>query len=674
MSMQTQQDLDQLAINTIRFLSVDAVEAAQSGHPGTAMALAPLSYVLWTRFLRFDPQRPEWPNRDRFILSCGHVSMLLYSLLYLTGYDLSLDDLKQFRQWGSPAAGHPERGLAPGIETTTGPLGQGFANGVGMAIAQHYLATQFNQPGHTILDHDIYVFVSDGDLMEGVSAEAASLAGHLQLDRLIYFYDDNHITIDGPTELAFTERVDQRFEGYGWFVQRVDDANDLDEIECAIEAARAESTRPSLITVRSHIGFGSPGKQDTASAHGAPLGADEVRATKDNLGWPHEPSFHVPEDALAHFRQAVQRGAARSAEWDEQFSAYQADHPDLAVRWTRMLQRELPDGWDHDLPVYAPSDKPIATRKASGQALNAIATHLPELIGGSADLAPSNNTLIADSEDFSVTDRGGRNLRFGVREHAMGGVLSGMAAHGWLRPYGATFLVFSDYMRPSVRLAALMELPTIYVYTHDSIGLGEDGPTHQPIEHLASLRAIPGLVVIRPGDANEAVAAWCTVMEHRDGPTTLVLTRQSLPVLAGTAELAREGVSRGGYVLADAVAGSLELILIATGSEVAVALKARAQLEADGTGVRVVSLPSWELFDAQPQSYRDLVLPPLVSRRVAIEAASPMGWERYVGSSGRIIGIDRFGASAPAQVLMEQYGITAEHLVGVAQSLIGGTA
>ncbi len=658
--MTHQEELDQLGINTLRTLAIDGVQKANSGHPGMPMGAAAMAYVLWTRFLRHNPANPTWPDRDRFVLSAGHGSMLLYGLLHLTGYDLPLEELQSFRQWGSRTPGHPEYGLAPGVETTTGPLGQGFTNGVGMAIAEAYLAAHFNRPGHQILDHYVYAIVSDGDLMEGVASEAASLAGHLRLGKLIYLYDDNRISIEGSTDLTFTEDRGRRFEAYSWHVQRVD-GYDLEGIAAAIGAAQADP-RPSLIICRTHIGYGSPHKQDTAEVHGAPLGEEELRLTKENLGWPTEPRFLIPDQALAHFRQALERGRVWETEWQARFDAYAAEYPDLAEEWRSVMAGELPAGWDVALPTFRPEDGPVATRVASGKVLNAIAPHLPTLIGGSADLAPSCNTYLKGYGDFSADNRGGRNLHFGVREHAMGGILSGLALHGGVIPYGSTFLVFSDYMRPSIRLAAMMKLPVIYVFTHDSIGIGEDGPTHQPIEQIAALRAIPHLTVIRPADATETVVAWRVALEHRAGPVALLFTRQSLPVLDRTALAPAAGLTRGAYVLAEAEGGRPDVILIATGSEVHVALAARRRLAEQGVRARVVNMPSWELFERQPPSYRDEVLPPEVTARLAIEAGVPQGWHRYVGDRGDVIGVERFGASAPYKVLWEKYGFTAENV------------
>ncbi len=661
--------LDQLCINTIRCLAMDAVQKANSGHPGLPMGAAAVAYVLWTRFLRHHPRNPHWPNRDRFILSAGHGCMLLYSLLHLTGYDLSLDEIKQFRQWGSKTPGHPEHLLAEGVETTTGPLGQGFSNGVGMAIAGKYLESYFNRPGHELLNYKVYAIVSDGDLMEGVASEAASLAGHLGLNNLIYVYDNNHITIEGSTDLAFTENPGKRFEAYSWFVQNLPDGNDLEAVDGALRAARAEKERPSLIIARTHIAYGSPNKQDTAAAHGAALGEDEVKLTKQKLGWPLEPNFYMPEEALAHFREALQRGERAEAEWQERFEAYRRAFADLAAAWDSYARGELPGGWAAKMPAFKPADGPMATRQASGKVLNAIAPSLPMLIGGSADLAPSTDTLLKGMGDFQKGNYGGRNLHFGVREHSMGGIVNGMALSG-LRPYGATFLIFSDYMRPTIRLAALMEAPSIFVFTHDSVFLGEDGPTHQPIEHLPALRAIPSLCLIRPADANETVVAWRVAIERRRGPVALALTRQGLPVIDREKYASAEGLTRGAYVLAEAKGRPPEILLIASGSEVAIALEAYGRLSAEGISARVVSMPSWDLFEEQPQSYRDEVFPPSVAARLAIEAASPLGWERYVGPKGAVIGMTRFGASAPYKVLAEKFGFTATNVVQRAHEVL----
>jgi transketolase len=660
--------LDDLCVNAVRVLAMDAVQAANSGHPGTPMGLAPLAYVLWTRHLRHNPADPHWLGRDRFVLSAGHASMLLYSLLYLTGYAVTLEDLKAFRQWESATPGHPEFGHTPGVETTTGPLGQGFANGVGMAIAEAHLAALFNRPGEDVINHRTYVIVSDGDLMEGISHEAASLAGHLKLGKLIAFYDDNHITIEGSTALAYSDDVAARFGAYGWHVLRVTDANDLTALDQAIVAARAEAERPSLVIVPSHIAYGSPNKQDTAGAHGSPLGEEEVRLTKESLGWPLAEPFAVPDEALAEWRKAAERGHALQLVWEQRYAAYRQAYPELAADLERRLAGHLPDGWVDALPAFEPQTKPLATRAASGRVLQSIGPVVRELVGGAADLAPSTDTLLDGAADFSATDRAGRNFHFGVREHAMGGILNGMSLHGGIIPFGATFLIFSDYMRPSIRLAAMMGRHVIYVFTHDSIGLGEDGPTHQPIEMLAGLRSVPGLVVIRPADANETAYAWRAALERRDGPVALALTRQGLPVLDRTALSPADGVLKGGYVLSDAERP--RAIVMASGSEVAIALDAQRQLAADGIAVRVVSMASLELFAAQPEAYRDLVLPPAVTARVAIEAAHPQPWYRWVGDAGAIIGLDHFGASAPYKRLYEAFGLTADAVADRVRGLL----
>lgn len=666
----SQQHLDELCINTIRTLSMDAVQKANIGHPGMPMGAAAMAYVLWTKYLKHNPKNPSWANRDRFVLSAGHGSMLLYSLLYLTGYDVPLDEIKDFRQWESQTPGHPEFGETPGVETTTGPLGQGFANGVGMAMAAKHMAAKFNQPGHNIIDHTIYAIVSDGDLMEGISQEAASLAGHLKLDNLIYLYDDNNITIDGGTELCFSEDVLKRFDAYGWHTQRVSDGNDIGAIGQAIEVAQQQD-KPALISVKTIIGFGSPNKQNTSAAHGAPLGEEEIELTKDNLGWPSKEPFFVPETALDHYRKCVNQGEVAESEWNAQFEKYQEIYPELAAELRFAIDGELPQGWTDYLPAFSPDDSPLATRKASGQTLNAIAPKLTTLMGGSADLAGSNNTTIKDEPFFSAEHYAGRNIHFGIREHAMGGILNGMALHGGVIPYGGTFLVFSDYMRGSIRLAAIMKQKVIYVFTHDSIGVGEDGPTHQPIEHLAALRSIPNLRVIRPADGAETVAAWKVALEHQDGPVALVLTRQSVPHLPRQSVSAEEGLARGGYILADATKGEPDLILIGTGSEVQWAMNAQQELAKDNISARVVSLPCWELFEAQSQSYRDEVLPPNITKRLAIEAGVPLGWERYVGFNGTIIGLDRFGASAPGGLVMEKLGFNTDNVVQQAKALLG---
>jgi len=662
-------DLDELAINTIRFLAVDAVQRAESGHPGMPMGAAPMAYVLWTRHLSHNPRDPQWPDRDRFVLSAGHGSMLLYALLHLTGYDLSMEELKNFRQWGSKTPGHPEAHLTPGVETTTGPLGQGVANAVGMAIAEKHLAARFNTPERPLVDHYTYAICSDGDLMEGISHEAASLAGHLGLGKLIYLYDDNEISIDGSTDLAFTEDVDARFEAYDWHVQRIDDGNDLHAIDAAIQAAQAETERPSLISVRTHIGYGSPNQQDTAAAHGSPLGEDEVVLTKRNLGWPEDETFYVPDAVRDHLREAISRGADAQAAWNERFARYKEEQPEKAQAFATGMAGDLPDGWADALPTFEAGTS-MATRAASGTTLDALGPHLPSLIGGSADLTGSNKTDIEGRHDFQTDRPEGQYFRFGVREHAMAGAANGMALHGGVRPYVGTFLIFSDYLRPSLRLSALMEQPVIYVFTHDSIGLGEDGPTHQPIEHLMALRAIPNLTLIRPADANETAQAWRAALQNDHGPTALALTRQGLPTLDRTTYASAEGVRQGAYVLSDDD-DTPDAILIASGSEVQHIARAAETLRADdGINVRVVSMPSWALFDAQPDAYRDAVLPPNVDVRLAMEAGRAQGWERYVGPKGRIIGIDRFGASAPGSTNMEQFGFTAEHVVDTVRAML----
>jgi len=652
---------------------MDAVQQAESGHPGTAMALAPLAWVLWQRHLRVDPADPAWPDRDRFVLSCGHACMLMYATLYLTGFDLTLQDIKQFRQWGSRTPGHVERGVTPGVEATTGPLGQGVGNAVGMAIAEAQLAALFNRPGHAIVDHTTYFLASDGDLMEGISHEACSLAGHLRLGKLIGFYDDNRITIDGSTDLTFSDDTAKRFEGYGWHVQRVADGNDTDAIDAAIRAARAVSDRSSLIILRTHIAYGSPNKQDTAEAHGAPLGAEEVRLTKEALGWPTAKPFEIPDEVVAHWRHAKSRGALLHAEWLGRWDAYRREFPELAVELDRRLAGRLPDGWDAALPVFGPKDAQ-ATRAASAKVLNAIAPKLPELIGGSADLTGSNLTHITGSGDFAAARTAERNLHYGIREHAMGAVLNGFAYHGGVRGFGGTFLIFSDYMRPAIRLAALAHLRVIYVFTHDSIGLGEDGPTHQPVEQLAALRAIPNMTVIRPADPTETTEAWRAAIRHEGGPVALILTRQKVPVVDRAAYAPATGLHRGGYVLADAPSGTPQVILLATGSEVDIALGAREQLVREGIATRVVSLPCLEYFSAQPPEYRDQVLPPIVTRRIAIEAAAPQSWWRWVGERGVIVGLDHFGASAPYQRIYREFGLTVERVVAEAKALVSATA
>ena len=665
-------DLDRLSVNTIRMLAVDAVEHARAGHPGMPMGAAPMAYVLWTRFLRHNPKNPAWPDRDRFVLSAGHGSMLLYALLHLTGYDVTLEDLKGFRRFGSRTPGHPEYRHTPGVEATTGPLGQGFGNGVGMAIAQRALMGRFNIEGEAdIVDHTIYGIVSDGDLEEGVASEAASLAGHLGLGRIVYLYDDNHISIEGSTDLAFTEDVGKRFEAYGWHVQAVTDGTDLDAIEAAITAARAETGRPSLIRVRTHLAEGSPNKHDNASAHGNPLGPEEARLTKENLGWPEEPLFHIPEPVLRHFRAAIEAGEKAEGEWRRRFEAYRRNHAVEARAFEAAIAGDLPKGLEALLPTYRVGDS-LATRTASGQTIMALKDAVRELVGGSADLSPSTDTDMKGEADVQPGHVGGRNLHFGVREHGMGAALNGMAYHGGVRPFGATFLVFSDYMRGSIRVAALSGLKVTYVFTHDSIGLGEDGPTHQPIEHLASLRAMPGLTVIRPADGPETAAAWLVALEQT-GPVALILTRQKVPVLARDAAVdVIDGVRRGAYVVAGA-GETPDMLLLATGSEVQWAVGARERLQAEGVRARVVSMPSWERFEAQDRSYREAVLPPDVTARLAIEMASPFGWERYVGDRGAVLGVDRFGASGAIEDILPAYGFTVDNVVERARAVLGAS-
>ena len=664
---ETRQNIDDLCINTIRALSMDAVQKANSGHPGAPMGLAPAAYVLWTRVMNHNPVNPGWLDRDRFVLSAGHASMLLYSLLHLSGYAVSLDDIKNFRQWNSKTPGHPEFGHTPGVETTTGPLGQGFANAVGMAMAERHLAARFNTPGHEIVDHYTYMICGDGDMMEGISSEAASLAGHLGLGRLICIYDDNKISIEGSTEITFTEDVALRFKAYHWHILNVDDGNDIDAIYNAIQAAKAQTGRPSLIVLRTHIAYGSPNKQDTADAHGAPLGEEEVRLAKKSLGLPEDTLFNIPDTVRHHFKQCVETGKDAEAVWQEKFQDYNKKYPDMAKQWVDAMSGFLTTGWDEDIPEFSASNGPIATRAASGKVLNAIAARLPTLIGGSADLAPSNKTLLASSHEFQKDAYDGRNIRFGVREHAMGGIMSGMFLHNGLRPYGGTFLVFADYLRPALRVASIMNIPVIYVFTHDSIAVGEDGPTHQPVEHLVGLRAIPGLTVIRPADASETAQAWRQALQITNGPIALILSRQKLPVL--TSNAVKDGLTKGAYVLADCD-GKPDIILIGTGSEVHIILEAKARLLEKGVAARVVSMPSWELFEKTSQKYKDRVLLPDVQTRLAVEAGSEMGWCRYVGTQGAVIGINSFGASAPGGVVMEKYGFTSEHVVQKALELI----
>ena len=678
------EQLDQQCINTVRFLSVDMVQKANSGHPGLPLGAASMAYVLWTRWLRFNPHNPDWVDRDRFVLSAGHGSALLYSLLYLTGYPLSLDDLQQFRQWGSKTPGHPERGHTPGVEVTTGPLGQGMANAVGMAIGETQLAARYNRAGHALIDHYTYALVSDGDLMEGVGAEAASLAGHLKLGKLTCLYDDNFVTLSAGTDITFTEDRAARFRAYGWHTIRVDDGNDLTAIDIALTQAHAETERPSLILIRTHIGYGSP-EQDSYKSHGSPLGVDDVRRTKEKLHWPIEPEFLVPEAALAHFREALDRGAKREADWNDRLLAYNNAFPELASELKSRLGGELPAGWNTDIPVFPTDAKGIATREASGRIMNAIAPRLPSLTGGSADLDPSTKTALKGLGDFHPTvtsgedtqgsegggwSYAGRNLHFGVREHAMGAIANGLATYGGMIPYGATFLIFSDYMRPPIRLAALSHLHVIYIFTHDSIALGEDGPTHQPVEQLANLRAIPNLTVLRPGDANETAVAWQIALQTKDRPVVLVLSRQAVPTLDRTLYASPQGVRRGAYVLQDTVNGKPQLILIASGSEVGLIVAAADRLQQEGIAVRCVSMPSWDLFDALPKADRDAVLPPSVRARLAVEAGATQGWHRYVGDTGDVIGVDRFGASAPGETVLREYGFTIDNVCLRAKALL----
>ena len=678
-------NLDELCINTIRMLSVDMVQQANSGHPGMPMGAAPMAYALWTQFLRHNPNHPQWPDRDRFVLSAGHGSALLYSLLHLTGYGLPIEELKRFRQWGSKTPGHPEYRETPGVECTAGPLGQGFGNGVGMAMAERFLAARFNRPGHEIVHHYTYAIVSDGDLMEGVASEAASLAGHLKLGKLIYLYDNNFITLAGEARLTFTEDVCKRFEAYGWHVQRIDDGNDVEAISKAIAAAQNETVCPSLISIRTHIGYGSPRKQDTFEAHGSPLGPEEVIATKKNLGWPVEPTFYIPEDARAHFRRAIPQGAQLEEKWKASLESYGKTFPELRKEWDQWMNSILPEGWDKDIPAFPPDLKGLATRSAGGQVMNAVASHLNFLVGGSADLNPSTNTALKGKGNFQPPGSGegtiqgtvsgswgyeGANVAFGVREHAMGGILSGMALHGGLLPFGSTFLIFSDYMRPAIRLAALMKLHVIYIFTHDSIAVGEDGPTHQPVEQLFSFRAIPGLTVIRPADANEVAEAWKIAVENKNGPTAIILTRQNVPVIDRARFRPAMGLRKGAYILSDSSPDKPEVILIATGSEVHLALEVHEKLLAEGVKTRVVSMPSWELFEQQPENYRQEVLPPDVTKRVSIEAGVTLGWHRYVGREGEIIGIDHFGASAPGNILLKEFGFTSINILNRVKTLL----
>ena len=686
----TVQPIDDLCINTIRTLSIDAVQKANSGHPGMPLGAAPMAYVLWTRHLRHSPINPKWPDRDRFVLSAGHASMLLYSLLFLTGYDLKMDDIKQFRQWGSRTPGHPECGVVPGAEVTTGPLGQGVANSVGLAIAERWLAATFNRPGHEVVNHHTYVMASDGDMMEGVAAEAASIAGQFRLGRLIVLYDANQITLSASADVTFREDVGARFEAYGWHVESID-GMDIAAVDGALTKAKAVDDRPSLIVARTHIGYGSPHKHDTFQAHGEPLGVEEVRLTKRALSWPEDKNFYIPDEALAQFRRSVEKGRDLEAQWHRRVDGLRAADPQLADKLKQTLAGELPKGWDAALPRFTPADGAMATRDAGQKTIVALAEVIPNLIGGSGDLDPSTRTALKGHGDFESQDfsapagapptqgmvggpigYGGRNIHFGIREHAMAGIATGMALHGGILPYAATFFTFSDYMRPSIRLAALSKAHVIYVWTHDSIGLGEDGPTHQPVEQLASLRAMPNLMLLRPADANETVEAWKIAVAHTEGPVGLVLTRQKLPTLDRGTLAPAAGTAKGAYVLADCAAGPPKLILIATGSEVSIALEAHNQLTREGVASRVVSMPCWDLFQAQSQAYKDMVLPPGVKARVSVEAGSPLGWERYVGLEGAIIGLNRFGASAPGEIVMRELGFTPEHIVKVAKSILAG--
>ena len=663
--------LDELSINTIRFLAVDMVQKANSGHPGAPMGQAPMAYALWDRFLKHNPNDPKWPDRDRFILSAGHASAMLYALLHLTGYALSMEDLKQFRQWGSLTPGHPEYGIVPGVETTTGPLGQGFANAVGMAIAERWLAQHYNRHGYEIINHNTYAIVSDGDLMEGVSSEAASSAGNLHLEKLICLYDDNKISIEGNTDITFTENVAQRFEAYGWNVIGPIDGMDITSVSAAIQAAQTQKSKPSLIICRTIIGYGSPNKAGKASAHGEPLGVEEVSLTKQNLKWPYNEPFVIPPEVLAHFRQAQVRGQLKQQEWENKITSYRQVYPQEARQLAEDLAGNLPVGWENDLSsLFKSSNKPMATREASGLIMNEIAKKVHSFTGGSADLAPSNKTLLKDRGNFGFEDKVDHNMHFGIREHAMGAIANGMALHGGTIPYTATFMMFYDYMRPPIRLAALMGIRVIYIFTHDSIGVGEDGPTHQPIEQLMGMRLVPNLVTIRPADATETVEAWKVALERRNGPTALVFSRQNLPILDRTMLAPASNLQRGGYVLWQS-ATTPEVILIATGSEVSIALEAGKELQQKGISVRVVSLPSWELFEAQPVSYRNEVLPPNITARISIEAGVTLGWERYIGLHGIAIGISRFGASAPGNVVYEKLGITVQRVVHEAQKLSG---
>ena len=665
----SKQDIHQLSINTIRFLAVDAVQKANAGHPGMPMACAPIAYQLYTKYLKHNPANPKWLNRDRFILSAGHGSMLLYSILHLCGYKISLDDLKQFRQWQSITPGHPEYGLTEGVETTTGPLGQGFSNAIGMAIAQEYLSSLFNKPDIKILDHFIYGICSDGDLMEGISHEAASLAGHLKLSKIIFFYDDNGITIDGKTSLAFSENIQKRFEAYGWQTLHINDVNDLSQIDKAVEKAQKEMHKPTLIITKTHIGYGSPNKQDTSAAHGSALGEEEVKLTKKNLGWDENKFFYVPDEVSGHFKNMKSIFNRNEDKWNNLFESYKKKYPEDADRFIKIMDNDFGDEWKKSLPTFTNYSEKVATRSASGKVINAVANHLPTLIGGSADLEPSNNTYIKESVNFSAENRNGKNFHFGIREHGMGGILNGMALYGGVIPYGGTFMVFSDYTRPSIRLASLSGVRPIYVFTHDSVGLGEDGPTHQPIEHLVSLRAIPKVIVIRPADANETVEAWKTAITHKDSPVVLALTRQKIPVLDRSKMTSAENLSKGAYTLIEN-ATNPEVIIMASGSEVSLAVDAFNVLQSEGVKVRVVSFPSWELFEAQSEEYKDSVLPKSIKARISIEAGVKQGWEKYTGDYGESISIDKFGASAPYAIIFKEYGFSVDAVVKKAKALV----
>lgn len=666
----TTQDIEQLGINTVRVLSADAVQKANSGHPGTPMGIAPIGHTLWAHTMNYNPHNPEWPNRDRFILSAGHACMLQYSYLYLTGYDVTLDDIKSFRQLHSKAAGHPEYELIAGVDVTTGPLGQGFANGVGFAIAQKHLAARYNKPGFDLFDYKIYAICSDGDIMEGVTAEAASLAGHLKLGNMIYFYDDNHISIEGDTNLAFNEDVAMRFEAYGWHVQSVPDGNDLQALHAAVKNAQEQTERPSLIKVRTHIAFGSPNKMDTAGSHGSPLGADEVKLVKKNFGFDPEQSFVVPQEVLSYYREKGNEGIELENKWNELYQSYKEKYPELWLEYDLERNGKLPEGWTDNLPVFSPADGKVATRQASGKVLNAIAAGLPSLIGGSADLSPSTDTNLKQYSSFTADDRNGRNFHFGIREHAMGSALNGIALTKGMIPYGATFLIFSEYMRPPIRLAAIMKIRPIFIYTHDSIGLGEDGTTHQPVEQLISLRAIPNTTVIRPADANETAQAWRVAIEHKDGPVILVFTRQAIPVIDQAKFAPATELEKGAYILSDCEKEP-DIILIATGSEVPLIMSAQEKLKEEFIAARVISMPSWELFEKQDQAYKEKVFPKSMKKRLAVEAASPLGWHKYVTDEGDIIGMTTFGESAPAADLYKEFGFTIENVVAKAKAVIG---